>query len=97
MTQQVYKEMLEVMKQRRGPYTGVDIPEFYALMQALFTPQEAAVNNVMSRKPATSAEISHAMGNDPEKIEPILEAMADKGLCKTYTGIIFQFRIRAAL
>lgn len=28
MTQQVYKEMLDVMKQRWGPYTGVDIPEF---------------------------------------------------------------------
>jgi Pyruvate/2-oxoacid:ferredoxin oxidoreductase delta subunit len=53
-------------------------------MEALFTPREAAVNNVMSRKPATAAEISHDIGEDTEKIEPILETMADKGLCKTY-------------
>lgn len=84
MTQQVYQEMLEVMKQRRSPYTGVDIPEFYSLMEELFTPQEAAVNNVMTRKPATAEEISNEIGKDPEKIEPILETMADKGLCKTY-------------
>jgi hypothetical protein len=31
MTQKVYKQMFDVMKQRKGPYTGVDIPEFYSL------------------------------------------------------------------
>jgi predicted transcriptional regulator len=38
----------------------------------------------MSRKPATAEEISNELGKDPETIEPILETMADKGLCKTY-------------
>lgn len=84
MTQEVYKQMLAVMQQRRGPYAGLDIPEFYALVEALFTPQEAAVNNVMSRKPSKAAEIAAALGKGEEAIEPILEAMADKGLCKTF-------------
>jgi len=84
MTQEVYRQMLDVMKQRRGPYTGIDIPEFYTLMEELFTPREAAVNNVMSRKPATVAEIAADMGEGNAAIEPILEAMADKGLCKTF-------------
>jgi Pyruvate/2-oxoacid:ferredoxin oxidoreductase delta subunit len=84
MVQEVYKQMLEVMQKRRGPYTGLDIPEFYSLMEELFEPQEAAINNVMSRKPATAEEISIDMGKGREKIEPILETMADKGLCKTF-------------
>ena len=84
MSQEVYKQMLDVMKARRGPYAGLDIPEFYALVEVLFTPQEAAVNNFMSRKSSTAAEIAAAMGKSLEEIEPVLEAMADKGLCKTF-------------
>ena len=83
MAQKVFKQMLNVMKERRGPYVGLDIPEFYALVEVLFTPQEAEVNNFMSRKPATADEIAAAMDKRVEEIEPILEAMADKGLCKT--------------
>ena len=55
MGQQVYQELFEVMKNRRGPYTGVEVPEFYPMVEELFTPQEAEVNNVMPRKPVTSA------------------------------------------
>jgi len=84
MTQEVYKQMLEVMAQRRGPYVGIDIPEFYEIVEALFTPQEAAVNNVMSRKASTVDEIAAMMGKNVEEIEAILETMADKGLCKTF-------------
>ena len=84
MTQVVYKQMLEVMKQRKGSYTGVDIPEFYSLMEELFEPREAEVNNVMTRKPATAAKIAAEMGADEEELEPVLERMADKGLCKTF-------------
>lgn len=83
MTQEVYRQMLDVMKARRGPYVGIDIPEFYTLVEALFTPEEAAVNNVMSRKPSTLEEIAAMTGKKAEEIEPIIEAMADKGLCKT--------------
>jgi len=70
MTQEVYKQMLDVMKQRRGPYTGVDVPEFYTLMEELFEPREAEVNNVMTRTPATCAEIAAEMGQGAEEIEP---------------------------
>ena len=72
------------MKNRRGPYTGVEVPEFYPMVEELFTPQEAEVNNVMPRKPVTAAEIAAEMGRDESEIKAILEAMADKGLCRTY-------------
>ena len=52
IVKQVYKELYEVMKSRRGPYTGAEIPEFYAMVEELFTPQEAEVNNAMPRKPS---------------------------------------------
>ena len=81
MTQNVYKEMLEVMTKRGGPFTGVDIPEFYTLMEALFTPEEAGVNNVLARKPATAEEIAGRINRDEKEVAEILETMADKGLC----------------
>lgn len=84
MTQEVYKQMLDVMKERKGPYTGIDIPEFYSLMELLFTPEEAEVNNAMTRKPATAAGIATEMEKTQEEVEPVLEKMAGKGLCKTF-------------
>jgi DNA-binding MarR family transcriptional regulator len=84
MEQQVYKELFDVMKNRRGPYTGIEIPEFYPMVEELFTPQEAEVNNVMPRKAVTAAEIAAEMDRDENEIKAILETMADKGLCKTY-------------
>ena len=44
MSKEVYKELLEVMKKRGGGYSGMDIPEFYDLVEELFTPEEAEIN-----------------------------------------------------
>jgi electron transport complex protein RnfB len=84
MTEQVYKDLLEVMKSRRGAYAGMDIPEFYELVEVLFTPQEAEVNNVLKPKPATAGDIAKEMGRNEDDVAGILDAMADKGLCKTF-------------
>lgn len=84
MAQQVYQDLYAVMKSRRGPYIGIEIPEFYAMVEELFTPKEAEVNNVMPRKPATAAEIAAEMNRDESEIKAILETMADKGLCRTF-------------
>ncbi len=84
MKPDVYKQLFEVMKNRRGPYTGIDIPEFYPLVQELFTPDEAEVNNAMPRKPSTVEEIANELGKPRNDIVAILEAMADKGLCRTF-------------
>jgi hypothetical protein len=58
MSQNVYEELLEVMKSRGGPYAGLDIPEFFALVGELFTPEEAEFNNLLSRKPAALEEVA---------------------------------------
>ena len=84
MQTDVYKQLFEVMKNRRGPYTGIDIPEFYPLVQELFTPEEARVNNVLPKTPATAKEIAEELGKPEKDVVAILETMADRGLCKTF-------------
>jgi Pyruvate/2-oxoacid:ferredoxin oxidoreductase delta subunit len=71
------------MAKRGGYYPGKDIPEFYAMVEELFTPDEAAVSNAMPRGPNTAGTIAAAMGRSEEAIRGILEEMADKGLCST--------------
>ncbi len=84
MPQEVYRRMLEVMQSRRGPYAGMDLPEFYALMEALFTPEQAEVNNFLPSKPVSAAEVSNRMHWEKGRVERILESMADQGLCATF-------------
>ena len=81
MSQGVYRELLEVMIKRGGNYAGMDIPEFFAMVEVLFTPEEAEVNNAMPRGPLTAAGLSEGLGRDAGEVETLLEGMADKGLC----------------
>lgn len=81
MAERVYRELLEVMKNRGGPYAGLDIPEFFALVEALFDPEEAEINNALPRKPTPVDEIAAKTGRRPEEVSGILERMAGRGLC----------------
>jgi hypothetical protein len=47
MGQQVYKALFEVMKNRRGPYTGVEVPDLIRI----FAPPVRPVSNAVHRKP----------------------------------------------
>ncbi|MCF8037059.1 MAG: 4Fe-4S binding protein [Desulfobacteraceae bacterium] len=85
MPHTVYKELLEVMKKRGGDFSGMDIPEFFDMVEELFAPEEAAVNNAMPRGPFTAADLAAEMDQDQAEIENILEGMADKGLCMALT------------
>ncbi len=82
MSEDVYKQMLEVMKKRGGNYAGADIPEFYAMAKEMFTPEQAEVNNAMPRGPVTADKMAEIMSKTSEEVEPILESMANQGLCQ---------------
>jgi len=82
-TQQVYRDLLEVMQGRRGPYAGLDIPEFFELVEVLFSPEQAEVNNLLSHKPTTVQALAGATGRDEAGLAAILNQMADLGLCET--------------
>jgi len=81
MSDEVYKELLEVMQKRGGGYAGLDIPEFFALVEELFTPEEAAANNAMPRGPFQAKDLADSMGRDEKEVAALLDGMADKGLC----------------
>ncbi len=85
MVQDVYRQMCERLAKRGGRYAGMDIPEFYALVQELFTPEEAAVYNAIPRGFNPASNIATEAGKSEEEISSILEAMADKGLCTAGT------------
>ncbi len=84
MASQVYRDMLDVMIKRGGSYAGMDIPEFYALVQELFTPEEAQLNNALPRNPVTAAEIAKEKGRGEAEVTALLEGMANKGLCVAF-------------
>ena len=77
MSRQVYKELLEVMKKRGGAYAGMDLPEFYDMVEEMFTPEEAEINNAMPKVPFTARDLAEEMGRDEGEMGEILEAMAN--------------------
>ncbi len=81
MPSKVYRDLLEVLKGRGGPYAGHDIPEFFTLVETVFQPQEAEINNVLTRKPASVDEITAKTNRKKQEVMAILEGMAGKGLC----------------
>jgi hypothetical protein len=62
MQPQVFRDMVDVMAKRGGPYAGMDIPEFYELVRELFSPEEAELNNALPRNPITAEEIAKERG-----------------------------------
>ena len=68
MSEEVYKDLLGVMKKRGGGYSGMDIPEFYELVEELFTPEEAEINNAMPKGPFTAKDMAREMGRDEVEI-----------------------------
>lgn len=81
MAENVYKKMCRILEKRGGQYPGKDIPEFYLLVEELFTPEEALVYTAIPKGFHTAKTISEKMGADVEGVSLLLENMADKGLC----------------
>ncbi len=81
MSEDVYKKLCAEMARRGGRYPGKDIPEFYALTEELFTPEEAAVTAAMTSRMAAAETIAKNMGKDVKEVEAVLEGMAGKSLC----------------
>jgi len=80
MPKEVYRKLCETMAKRGGRYPGLDIPEFYNLVQELFTPEEAQVSSAMPRGFNPASVIAAELGRSEEEVAKILETMADKVL-----------------
>jgi Pyruvate/2-oxoacid:ferredoxin oxidoreductase delta subunit len=81
MTDQVYKELMNRFVEQGGRYPGMDIPEFYPMARALFTPEEASVVAAMPQGLFAAEQVAQTLDKSPEEVESILQTMAGKGLC----------------
>ena len=81
MADKAYHELCETLAKRRGRYPGKDIPEFYALVEELFTKEEAEVYNAVPKGFHPAETIAKGLGKEVTEVTPLLEGMADKGLC----------------
>ncbi|MFC1823772.1 4Fe-4S binding protein [Thermodesulfobacteriota bacterium] len=81
MAEEIYRKLRETMARPGDRYPGLDIPEFYSLVEELFTPEEAEVFNTLPRGFNPPDVIANESGLSEEKVSSILEGMADKGLC----------------
>jgi len=84
MTDQIYRELYQNLAARgfQGPL--YDIPEFYDLVEALFTPEEAAVACAQTpgeRNRATASDLAAKVGWPEDKVAGILDTMVTKGTC----------------
>jgi Pyruvate/2-oxoacid:ferredoxin oxidoreductase delta subunit len=84
MSEQVYKDMIDVMNKRGMLFGGMDVPEFYRVVKELFTPEEAEINNAMPQGTFTAVDMAKEMGKDEAEMAVKLKSMADKGLCVSY-------------
>lgn len=80
MTQPIYEKLVDAVGMRGGGAPGIKGPELYALMEELFTPEEAELAVKMPLNPISAADLASAIGRSATKVEKMLETMANKGL-----------------
>ena len=84
MTQPVYEKLTDALRMRGGVAPAIKCPEFYALMEELFTPDEAEMASKMPFGLVSAADMAKETGGDPEVTGEILESMANKGLLLSF-------------
>ena len=84
MTQPVYERLAEALKTRGGAAPVIRCREFYAILEELFTPEEAELACSMPLTLISAAELATEISGDPKAVEGLLESMANKGLLFTY-------------
>lgn len=80
----VYDRLADALSLRGGTLPVLKCKEFFALLQELFTPEEAELAAKMPLGPVTVEAFAREIaGSDTEKVENIFEALADKGIVFT--------------
>jgi NAD-dependent dihydropyrimidine dehydrogenase PreA subunit len=80
MGTEVYDRLIDSLNMRAGAVMPVACKEFYALLEELFTPDEADMFARMPFGLATPQQIASDAGRALADVEPLLERMAAKGL-----------------
>lgn len=83
MTGQIYQKLRMALQLRGGSMPAMDCPEFFALVEYLFTPQEAEIAAGMPIMPVPVTGINAIDGKSQAELTVILERMADNGVVFT--------------
>ena len=84
MTERGYGELADALILRGGTMPILKCREFFALLEELFTPEEAELAAKMPVGPVTAQRFARdVVGADSEMVKGILEALADKGIAFT--------------
>jgi NAD-dependent dihydropyrimidine dehydrogenase PreA subunit len=96
MNASVYEQLADTIALRNEPFGGVcpvvKCTELWALLEHLFTPEEAEIGAKMPLNPISAEALAQDMGRDPKDVEKLLETMANKGTVVTASS----FGVRTA-
>jgi len=85
MTEAAYEKLADALNARGGALPALKCREFFALVEELFTPEEAELAAKMPLNPIPAETFAREIaGGDPKEVECLLETMADKGLVFTH-------------
>jgi NAD-dependent dihydropyrimidine dehydrogenase PreA subunit len=84
MTVPIYEKLTDALALRGGPAPALKCPEFYTLIEELFSPEEAELVIKMPLDLFTAEALANEIGADVEEIRKQLEKMADEGLLFTH-------------
>ena len=79
-----YESLRVAIQMRGGSMPAIKTPEFFALIDYLFSPEEAELAVILPIMPASADEIADKAGKDSGTVKLQLERMADKGLVYTF-------------
>ncbi len=84
MVESAYERLAEALMLRGGTLPVLKCKEFYALLEELFTPEEAELAARMPVRPATVEALAlDAEKENTSRVHGVLEALADKGIVFT--------------
>ena len=89
MNETTYKELIGALAMRGGAVPIIESPELYALVEDLFTSEEAALVCQMPVDAISVADLASATGRDLGEVERLLDGMCNKGLaiCRERGGV----------
>jgi len=80
MTSDLYDRLADALSARGGAVPVRKCDEFFALLEELYSPEDAELALAMPMVQITAAQLAAQMGRDPRDVKRGLERMADKGL-----------------
>ena len=83
-TQPAYERLADALRTKGGAVPAIHCREFFALLEELFTPDEAELASKMPMSRVSAAQLAEQTGGDPKVAEALLESMANKGLVVSY-------------